>query len=56
MEFTATFGLDPTKERTELVKHLKLRGIFQMQRAVDEVAGMLGISRAAVYNYLSDFK
>lgn len=44
------------KERIALVKHLKMRGIFQMRRAADEVAALLGISRAAVYNYLSATK
>ncbi|MFN4140461.1 transcriptional regulator [Aestuariivirga sp.] len=51
-----TLALLSTKERRSLVKHLKARGIFQMRRAVDEVAGLLGISRAAVYNYLSAMK
>lgn len=51
-----TLALLSTSERMELVKFLKSRGIFQMRKAVDEVAGLLGISRAAVYNYLSALK
>jgi len=51
-----TLALLSTQERRDLVKHLKGRGIFQMRKAVDEVAGLLGISRAAVYNYLSALK
>ncbi len=48
-----TLALLSTAERIQLVRHFKTKGVFQMRRAAEEVAGLLGVSRAAVYNYLS---
>jgi predicted transcriptional regulator YheO len=42
------------KQRIELIRELKDRGVFITRGAVDEVASMLGVSRTAVYNYLND--
>ncbi|MCV3244141.1 putative transcriptional regulator YheO [Mesorhizobium robiniae] len=39
-------------DRIELVRRLHDQGVFQMRGIVREIAGRLGISRAAVYNYL----
>lgn len=41
-------------ERLELVRRLRNRGAFGMRGAVSDVASKLGVSRAAVYNYLSE--
>ncbi|MER8684873.1 helix-turn-helix domain-containing protein [Mesorhizobium sp. M1405] len=40
------------EDRIELVRRLHDLGVFQMRGTVREIAGRLGISRAAVYNYL----
>lgn len=41
-------------ERLELVRRLRDRGAFGMRGAVSDVASKLGVSRAAVYNYLNE--
>ncbi|MET3597573.1 putative transcriptional regulator YheO [Mesorhizobium shonense] len=40
------------EDRIELVRRLHDQGVFQMRGIVREIATRLGISRAAVYNYL----
>lgn len=40
-------------ERLELFRSLDERGVFAVRRAVEQVAGRLGISRASAYSYLS---
>jgi predicted transcriptional regulator YheO len=42
------------RERIELIRRLRDRGVFSMRGAVDEVASSLGVSRTAVYNYLNE--
>ena len=42
------------RERIELVRLLRDRGVFRMRGAVDEVTQLVGVSRTAVYNYLSE--
>ena len=44
------------RERVELVRRLRERGVFGMRGAVDEIASILGVSRTAVYNYLNNAK
>jgi predicted transcriptional regulator YheO len=44
-------GLTP-KQRMLLVQRLQEKGILRMRGAVREIATQLGVSRAAVYNYL----
>ncbi|EGX55624.1 DNA-binding protein [Streptomyces zinciresistens K42] len=39
--------------RLELFRGLDERGVFAVRRAVEQVAGRLGISRASAYSYLS---
>jgi predicted transcriptional regulator YheO len=41
-------------ERIELLRYLRDRGVFRMRGAVDDVASMLRVSRAAIYNYLRE--
>ncbi|MFF4655853.1 transcriptional regulator [Streptomyces sp. NPDC001381] len=45
-------GLDRTR-RLALFRGLDARGVFAVRRAVELVAGRLGISRASAYHYLS---
>ncbi|MEU6549562.1 PAS domain-containing protein [Streptomyces sp. NPDC046915] len=40
-------------QRLELFRGLDERGVFAVRRAVEQVAGRLGISRASAYNYLA---
>ena len=40
-------------ERLRLFRDLDARGVFAVRRAVEQVAGRLGISRASAYSYLS---
>jgi predicted transcriptional regulator YheO len=40
-------------ERLELMRLLRDRGALRMRGAVEEVAARMGVSRAAVYNYIS---
>jgi predicted transcriptional regulator YheO len=40
-------------ERLELFRALDGHGVFAVRRAVEQVAGRLGISRASAYSYLS---
>jgi predicted transcriptional regulator YheO len=40
-------------ERIELVHRLRERGLFGMRGAADQIASLLGVSRAAIYNYLN---
>ncbi|MFI9173944.1 transcriptional regulator [Streptomyces lincolnensis] len=40
-------------ERLDLFRSLDERGVFAVRRAVEQVAGRLGISRASAYSYLS---
>ncbi|MFJ7074012.1 transcriptional regulator [Streptomyces sp. NPDC098781] len=40
-------------ERLELFRGLDERGVFAVRRAIEQVAGRLGISRASAYNYLA---
>jgi predicted transcriptional regulator YheO len=40
-------------QRSQLIRRLRDRGVFNMRGSVNEVAGLLGISRTAVYNYLA---
>lgn len=39
--------------RLELFRSLDERGVFAVRRAIEQVAGRLGISRASAYSYLS---
>jgi predicted transcriptional regulator YheO len=39
-------------EKQQLVRYLDERGAFQLRKAVEGVAEMLGVSRFTVYNYL----
>jgi len=41
-------------ERVALVAALDQRGLFQTRNAVDHLAGLIGASRASIYNYLAD--
>ncbi|MEU3098867.1 PAS domain-containing protein [Streptomyces sp. NPDC006967] len=41
------------EERLGLFRDLDARGVFAVRRAVEQVAGRLGISRASAYSYLS---
>ncbi|BFO18994.1 PAS domain-containing protein [Streptomyces sp. KM77-8] len=41
------------EERLRLFRDLDARGVFAVRRAVEQVAGRLGISRASAYSYLS---
>ncbi|MCI3274253.1 transcriptional regulator [Streptomyces cylindrosporus] len=45
-------ALDRT-ERLDLFRSLDGHGVFAVRRAVEQVAGRLGISRASAYSYLS---
>jgi predicted transcriptional regulator YheO len=45
-------GLDRA-QRLELFRSLDERGVFAVRRAIEQVAGRLGISRASAYSYLS---
>ncbi|MEU6140400.1 helix-turn-helix transcriptional regulator [Streptomyces sp. NPDC047081] len=45
-------GLDRA-ERLDLFRSLDEHGVFAVRRAVEQVAGRLGISRASAYSYLS---
>jgi hypothetical protein len=40
-------------EKQRAVKLLAERGAFRLRRSVEEVAGLLGVSRFTVYNYLN---
>ncbi len=42
------------RERIEFLRQLKERGVFSMRGATVEVAHLLGVSRTAIYNYLSE--
>ncbi|MEU0949256.1 PAS domain-containing protein [Streptomyces canus] len=39
--------------RLDLFRSLDERGVFEVRRAIEQVAGRLGISRASAYSYLS---
>jgi D-arginine utilization repressor len=41
-------------DRVALVAALDGRGLFQTRNAVDHLAGLIGASRASIYNYLAD--
>lgn len=41
-------------DRVALVANLDARGLFQTRNAVDHLAGLIGASRASIYNYLAD--
>jgi predicted transcriptional regulator YheO len=41
-------------DRVALVAALDERGLFQTRNAVDHLAGLIGTSRASIYNYLAD--
>ncbi len=41
-------------DRVALVGALDERGLFQTRNAVDHLAGLIGASRASIYNYLAD--
>lgn len=41
-------------ERVALVATLDARGLFATRNAVDHLAGLIGASRASIYNYLAD--
>lgn len=41
-------------DRVDLVAALDRRGLFQTRNAVDHLAGLMGASRASIYNYLAD--
>ncbi len=41
-------------DRVALVATLDERGLFQTRNAVDHLAGLIGASRASIYNYLAD--
>jgi len=41
-------------ERVALVHRLRERGLFGMRGAADQIASILGVSRAAIYNYLNN--
>jgi predicted transcriptional regulator YheO len=41
-----------TEEKIELVKVLENKGAFQIKRAVDQVAILVGVSKYTIYNYL----
>ena len=41
-------------DRVALVAALDERGLFQTRNAVDHLAGLIGASRASIYNYLAD--
>lgn len=41
------------RERIEFLKQLKDRGVFRMRGAIGSVAALLGVSRTAIYDYLS---
>ena len=41
-------------DRVALVAELDRRGLFQTRNAVDHLAGLIGASRASIYNYLAD--
>ena len=41
-------------DRVELVAALDRRGLFQTRNAVDHLAGLMGASRASIYNNLAD--
>lgn len=41
-------------DRVALVAALDRRGLFQTRNAVDHLAGLMGASRASIYNYLAD--
>lgn len=45
-------GLDRVR-RLDLFRSLDERGVFAVRRAVEQVAGRLGISRASAYSYLA---
>lgn len=55
-EFAAARGQTPrslgSAERRELVRDLRARGLLEVRSAVRLVTGLLGVSRATVYNYL----
>lgn len=50
------YGGDPgalTKEdKTAVVQQLEERGVFLMKGSVEMVAGILGVTRYTVYNYI----
>lgn len=41
-------------DRVALVAALDARGLFQTRNAADHLAGLIGASRASIYNYLAD--
>ena len=43
-------------EKQQLVRFLDERGTFQLRKAVEGVADMLGVSRFTVYNYLDSIR
>lgn len=42
------------RERLAIMRALQRRGVFALQRAVPQVAEMLGVSRATIYTYLQE--
>lgn len=54
----ATIGKHPTtmrsEERRKLVALLKDSGVLQFKGAVERIAGLLGVSKYTVYNYLKN--
>lgn len=55
-EFAAARGQTPralaSADRRELVRELRERGLLEVRSAVRLLTGLLGVSRATVYNYL----
>ncbi len=59
-EAVATIGKRPatmsTEEKTNLVRILEKKGIFQIKGVVNQVALQLGVSNFTVYNYLKKIR
>lgn len=43
-------------DRVKLIRSLKKKGIFNIQKSVPIVAGRLGVSRYTIYNYLNEIE
>lgn len=41
-------------ERIEAIRYLESRGGLLMQRSINDVAGVLGVTRCTIYNYLKE--
>ncbi|MDR9451096.1 MAG: helix-turn-helix domain-containing protein [Acidimicrobiia bacterium] len=41
------------KDKQAAVRMLDERGAFQLRRAIEDVAAMMGVSRITIYNYLN---